>query len=88
MHLKKLRTTHNLTQTQFANMLCLSLRHYQRCEEADYLPKQSAKILSLIMAMNEMHGANYLKHDCMNIVLNSEKIQKFINEAAKKLLKE
>jgi len=86
MNLETLRKTHNLTQTQFANMLCLSLRQYQRCEAADYLPKQSAKILSLIMAMNEMHGAHYLKHDCLNVALDSEKIKNFIQRASKKIL--
>ncbi len=87
MNLKKFRQAHNLTQTQLANILCVSLRHYQRFEAADFLPKQSAKILSLILALNAKYGSNYMKRDCLKINLDSDKTKEFIRIASNKLLK-
>ncbi len=78
INLKELRKSHNFTQKRLANMLCLGLRQYQRCEEANYLSKQASKILALIIRLNKEHGDNYLNIDCMQIELTVKDVNSII----------
>ena len=84
INLKKLRESHGIKQEQLANMLCLGLRQYQRCEDSNFLSKQASKILALIIKLNKLHGNDYLDIDCLNVVLTTKDVNKIIKIAKTK----
>lgn len=53
-NLKQLRESLGLTQTEFAKLLCMGLRNYQRVEDANQLSRQAEKILCLMINLKEV----------------------------------
>lgn len=82
LNLKEFRKKNNMTQTDFAKRLIMSLRHYQRCEEANYLPPQAEKIFVLTVKMEKIHGILFKNKDVLKVKLGNAEYQRILNELA------
>ena len=83
MNLKKLRESLSLSQTEFGEILLVSLSQYQRYEKANELSAQAGRILELMIELKKIHGFIDSNVDCIKIKLKKKNVKELAEDLAR-----